>query len=271
MTQITWNRLARVGRNLKWSFALLCAATLVSGLSAQNPPGASSGRPDEEKEQRDGSVSGRVVMEGTGVPVPGMSVSLAGPQEQPPPVKTDAQGRYQFDKVARNRYIVTIDEASGYESSPVMVDLRAGQKLIGIDLNVHRSAVVAGKVQDSDRRPVAGASVWLLRVDTLQGSASTGRGTRTNQAGEFRITNVPSGRYKVAVEVQTIQIQTGKSSDGDLPEPVEHDVATFYPNSGFFEGAQVLKQPISYSPGRGRSASDRKCRIPLPRRRRRFT
>jgi len=65
----------------------------------------------------------------------------------------------------------------------------------GQDFTPQQEAQVAGTVRDSAGKPVAGASVWLLREDQSKAAA-----TKTDAGGAFVFLPVRAGNYTVKIE-----------------------------------------------------------------------
>ena len=76
-------------------------------------------------------------------------------------------------------------------------------------LEVNAQNQITGKVTDTEKSPLTGASVFFPELN---------KGTTTNQSGEFLITKIPDGKLKIQVSfvgyntnVQTVNISSGEN------------------------------------------------------------
>lgn len=211
--------------------ALLCLAVLSTGSIAVG----------EEPQAALGTIEGILIDGCTGAPVTGVAVVAAG-QGQSPTVKTDAEGRFRFQQLENRLYLVAIGPNSGYLARQEMVDLRAGARRAPLEIRAYRGGVISGRVRDVRRRPVAGVTVSLIRSGPTNGPIppAGGGSSVTNDLGEYRITEVSHGSYRVLAERHSIRIRPLTPKEDDEERPVEGDVLTYYPNSPWAEGAGVV-------------------------------
>lgn len=123
---------------------------------------------------------------------------------KPEPRLTDAEGRYEIPGPPPGQKARVVARASGFldgKSEPMAC--APGDAKSGVDVKLRVGATLTGRVHDGQNRPVAGALVrwipapnedWSLRWRMRNASPSI-----TDAKGEFRITNVETG--KLAVEV----------------------------------------------------------------------
>ncbi len=131
----------------------------------------------------------------------GVYVVISGPQMPYGSMRTDGAGRYRFTGTLPGTYTVRMqkpDDAS--EARPRTVTVGKGTKLDGVDFNVPKGAVIAGRVVDESGRAVPGMVVMAYK-----GREAAGRkrltvmsGAVSNDRGEFRIAHLPPGRFRVA-------------------------------------------------------------------------
>lgn len=183
---------------------LLCS----TWLSAQTPaPG--------------GSLSGRVMVEGTTTPtaVARALVTIdAGDGQGERLAVTDQDGRFRFDGVMTGRYLVKATKVGwvpAYYGSPrpgrppgVRVAIDRGVK-VEIEIPMTPGSVIAGRVVDSEGRPMARQFPWLLEsrmvgdqrmISRTRFPYSVGSFERsTNDLGEFRLFGLPPGTYYLAL------------------------------------------------------------------------
>lgn len=201
--------------------SLLVWAIVLALAGAQG--GAVSGvvgglRQDQARDPRvrpqsgTGSISGRVTVADTGVPLRRALVTLNGP----PPARathTDHEGRYQFTSLPPGSYGVFVNPGphrAGYQAMsygvnpatfggvlrPRVIELAEGQKLENIDVALPRTGVITGRVTDLDGEPASRVQVgaWLLRPGAEP--VQTG-GVQTDDLGQFRIFGLVPGNYIV--------------------------------------------------------------------------
>ena len=162
------------------------------------------------------SVSGRITIHGKGAPgiVVGIRTSELSPQSAPAlKATTDQDGNYRITGVLTGNYLVSPmapvyvnpDLGTSRERAKTLL-LAAGEDVQGIDFSLVRGGVIAGKVTDSDGRPVIEERVTLMPEDQ-----SNARGQmfppvvaiafQTDDRGVYRIYGIPAGRYKISVGV----------------------------------------------------------------------
>ncbi|MBO0861317.1 MAG: carboxypeptidase regulatory-like domain-containing protein [Chloracidobacterium sp.] len=161
------------------------------------------------------TVSGHVTLKGE--PARGMTIVLQ-PQKQPrvgnpSRVRVDESGQFHFSSVPAGGYLV-FAVAPDYVISPYdfipygsrkFLNLTDGEKVENFDLEIKLGGVIAGKVTDSQGRPVIKESVNLSRLDTNNKDQDTrvivyhGANYQTDDRGFYRIFGLPEGRYLVSV------------------------------------------------------------------------
>jgi hypothetical protein len=160
------------------------------------------------------SISGTVVALSSDEPLADATVGLAAPgiPDSRISTTTDAQGRFEFTKLAAGRYSVGALK-SGF------VNVAHGQRQYGrggraillgdgehrhIRLPLPRLSVIAGAVVGTRGSPLAGASVRAFRASMANGYrrwTSVGS-ARTDDRGVYRILPVQPGDYAVCVSTR---------------------------------------------------------------------
>jgi hypothetical protein len=188
----------------KLSFALSILVLHCAFHSIQAQPG--------EKKTGTATVSGRVTLKGE--PVRGVEVILLTHirwSANAPRVRTDENGRFSFTSVAAGTYWI-FAVAPGYVSpeetsitSPGRrISIANDQKVEDVDLEIKRGGVIAGRIIDSQGRPVIEEPVTLNKLDRNnkpQGYFSFSPDFnmfRTDDRGVYRIYGLPEGRYLVS-------------------------------------------------------------------------
>src|SRR5262245_41260814 len=195
-------------------------------------------------------VSGRVTLKGA--PARGVTVILQTQNQNAsnaPRARTDEDGRFQFTALPAGRYSVSAT-APGYVSPDdtniairgKTLNLADGEKVENIDLEIKRGGVIAGKVTDSQGRPVIEERVNLSKVDVnnqlwnsfLFNSVNYDM-YQTDDRGFYRIYGLPEGRYLVSVGYAE---SPGSST---ITSRREFYPRVFYPNVTSESGAKAIK------------------------------
>jgi hypothetical protein len=254
---------------------LLLFALFAPGAWAQGPPPPPP--PPPLMAPRDATpnptgtavVRGRVVRADTRQPLRRAQVQVTGGSLRSPITATaNARGAFEIRELPAGRYRVTarragyltIENGQRYPGEAGMpVDLPSGGE-IEVAFAMPRASVVAGRILDETGDVVAQASVSLLQPRWFEGErklAMIGRAT-SDDAGEYRITNVLPGEYVVMATVR--ETWTART-----PEPVVLGYApTYYPSTtsggdaGRVQvefGQEVTAVDITLIPGRTASIS----------------
>jgi hypothetical protein len=172
-----------------------------------------------------------VVDAATKAPVASARVRLNG-SSQRGPVLTDAAGAFVFDAlnggtysfvVERNGYLPTSwpDSSRWVRRSEGPIRLAATDNLEGLTLPIDRGGVVAGKVISATGEPISGAQLSLVGV--VPPTYTTRNGT-SNDLGDYRVANVPPGRY-------VLRAQPPPSSHTPPDTPLSGTLPTYYPGT----------------------------------------
>lgn len=186
----------------------------------------------------DGQVSGRVVDSVTGRPIGGVDLALS-PSGAGSRLTTtsQAQGQFVFEHVKLGRYTLQgiktgyariAHGATGVGNPGRAILVASDRGVSGVEFKLTPLAAIAGKVTNRRGDAVPGATIACGFVD-LYGAPPTMEPLRifTDERGEFRITDMPPGRYYVQA----------------LPD--SRWLPAFYPSVGEFSQAQ----PITLAPG----------------------
>src|SRR5262245_39212900 len=147
----------------KFSFALSVLVLHFTFHSTQAQPG----------ETKTGMVSGRVTLKGE--PARGVMVILDGRNPFPSnthSARTDENGRFRFTGVAAGRYSVQAF-APGYASTEdtshsaleKSLNIAEGEMVENIDFEIRRGGVIAGRITDSQGRPVIEETITLRKLN----------------------------------------------------------------------------------------------------------
>src|SRR5262245_18538119 len=195
------------------------------------------------------TVSGRVTLKGE--PARGLMVSLEAQNQNAsdaPRARTDESGRFNVTGLPAGRYSVSA-LAPGYVSLedsnfPGMFgktfNLTDGDRVENVDLEIKRGGVIAGRVTDSQGRPVI-ERVFLSRFDAdnrprgaLYYSANYDM-YYTDDRGFYRIYGLPEGRYLVSVG------HAENAGSGKIIPRREFYPRVYYPNATSESEAKVIE------------------------------
>jgi hypothetical protein len=187
-----------------------------------------------------GSIAGTITRADDGAPVLGLEVSVNGSTV----TRTDSNGRYRFVDLAPGPYFVNLSGASIASASFRDVKLADGQDLTGLDFALEFAGSISGRITDWNKKPVPNASVLLVDRVYVNGKVSYAEAAtdRADPEGRYSFEFVQPGRSHAVLARPAIRTALEISPEPEDPEkraPVA--VPTFYPNSDFFEGAQIFK------------------------------
>ena len=202
---------------------LLIRVTLVLGLLAYGAIGAitfaQQTAPRDVAANRPFTVSGRVVSDDLGAPLRRVRITVRG-DEGVEPVFTDDLGRFQILMPAASEGSLRITK-SGF--APLYANrlsaVSAGTDLV---LRMIKAASISGLVLDRLGVPAVGVRVRVQRIATNTAQPEGGPAqfaTDTDDLGEFRVGNLPAGRYAVSAGGPQGGRGGGGGGRGGPPEP----------------------------------------------------
>ena len=238
-----------------WGFALLV-------LLAQEPV---------PRPATPASVEGVVVKQGSGVPLSGVSVELAGVGRRDGAftgvyTATTAQdGKFALENVAPGEYRLESVRSGGYlpaafgQRTPggrgATFRLEAGQKMTGVRLVMASpTGSIAGRVYDHDGEPTGRAQVQALKSVYRDGHRRLTilRAVETNDRGEYRLYWLPPGQYYVVAKPDQPRPDFGPQITFRAPQFGEHEEgrAPFVRSRTASDGAVVEEAFVPvYYPG----------------------
>jgi 5-hydroxyisourate hydrolase-like protein (transthyretin family) len=195
------------------------------------------------------TVDGQISSVGTGGPLKKVTVTLRAtevPQGRGGGLRgyaatTDASGRFTITGVepgkyrltaARTGYVDTEYGSKDYLRTGSVLTLAAKQHLGNLNFNMAPNAVIAGRVLDEDRDPMASVQVQALRYRYTQGKKQlvAYADDTTNDIGEYRLSGLPAGRYFISVAPRNNSMRGGFGRTiVQQQQPEEEYVRTFYP------------------------------------------
>jgi hypothetical protein len=135
------------------------------------------------------------------------------PLDQPTIVTTNQFGQYSFQRLEPGQYRIDVRKpgfALLIDAAP-QVTLAAGEQRTGLDVLLHKGAVIPGRVVNEDGEPLAYVDVMALRkAPGFRNSPPLRRGSlvpvgisdETNDLGEFRLFGLRPGEYYVQARSQ---------------------------------------------------------------------
>lgn len=191
-----------------------CCAPMGNGLADSPGWQRQDAAQAAGQQQATGSVAGKVIVEGVGLGIRKVVVTLEGENpaaRQEYVTATDAMGNFRIEGVVAGEYGVAIRRVGFVPSNGKVEQARitvgAGQEVTGLLYKMEPTGVIAGKITEADGDPLAGVSVWVRRVgkngaptDAQGPTEEDGGQETTNDLGEYRIANLRAGQYIVQAQ-----------------------------------------------------------------------
>ena len=196
------------------------------------------------------TASGRVTLKGE--PARGVTVMLQAQNQNasnPPRARTDESGRFNFTGITAGKYSVfavapgyVLPEGPGFPGMRGRtLNLTDGDRVENVDLEIRRGGVIAGRVTDSQGRPVVEERVNLIKLNPNNRSGDAfNQGVnyemyQTDDRGHYRIYGLPEGRYLVSVGYAEGFLSANIISTREFYPRV------FYPNANSDSEAKVIE------------------------------
>jgi hypothetical protein len=198
---------------------------LAAGTVAAQPPQPQQPAPPVGN----ASVSGSVTNSATSAPVPRAHVALvvfSNPSVQTYSTLTDAEGKFTFNGLPPGRFNLNVDRvgfvvpATGNRLPNTQ--LRPDSKIEDLKLSLTPTGAISGRVLNTDGAAVQSAIV------SLDGAPFGINPTTSDEKGQFRISGVPPGRYRVAANPAIMPFPPEICTDGTREV---HYARTYYPDA----------------------------------------
>jgi hypothetical protein len=221
-------------------------------------------------------VDGHVTNSVTGEPLRKTEVRLHGTTGEYV-ATSDGSGQFTIDLVPPGSYNLTAQHQNfsmlSYGATRpglpgTRLTLTAGQKLSGLAIKLTPFGVISGKVVDQEGDPVTGVPISVMQWGFSRGGRQlvpSGGGASTNDRGEFRVYNLPAGKYFLIARPVRMDIYTPATAPGGKivvqREPVRESYSmTFYPASPDVTAAAPIALGAGQEAG-GKDIQLRKTRV----------
>jgi len=177
------------------------------------------------------SIEGQVINAISAEPVRKARVTLrqtgARSQESQITVTTDAAGKFQFINLEPASYQITARRdgfANAQYGKPDSIAIEQGEHKTGIELKMTPFGVITGRVTDQDGDPIRSIKVSAMTYHyTSKGRQLRERNSATtNDVGEYRIYDIPQGKYFVKTMPRGMQVYRE-------PEDADSYASVYYP------------------------------------------
>lgn len=183
------------------------------------------------------SIRGKVLQEPNGQPIRKANVQLngrKGPTAAQYSAVTDAEGQFTIEDVQPGQYGVVVMHPGFVQSNTgghlTTISVQPGGGKNDLILRMQPAAVITGKIVDLDSDPMRDVSVSATRASSVgagRNSNDFGSGA-TNDLGEFRISDLRAGRYKItASPPQGSRASNLKDSSSGKEQSIY--LTTYYP------------------------------------------
>ncbi len=199
--------------------------------------------PAQDKPAEKCTLSGSVVSSVTGEPL-GRAEIFAEPigGGTSSTTTTDSKGNFTLVdldpgeykvKGRRNGYLSTYYGARRAEGGGTTIALEAGAEMKDIRIKLPPFVVLAGTIRETDGEPLAGARVAVYALTYWSGRRSLGQvdDTHTDDLGQYRIANLPPGKYYIKAEPHQDDENTPVVPEDHSPKSATHEVllSALYP------------------------------------------
>jgi hypothetical protein len=185
-----------------------------------------------------GGAEGRVLDAGSGEPIRKAMVILRRNQESGAAAYTDAKGEFHFAELEPGAYALSARRdgyVAGRNDPAIVVTILPEKTQSDLTVKLVRTGAVSGRVVDADGDPVAGASVQLIAA---KGKREGGFAS-TNDRGEYRVYNIPPGKYRLIVAANS---KLAGELSLKLTGAEEHNYSwTYYPGTADARRATTIE------------------------------
>lgn len=203
-------------------------------------------------QEQTGMISGVVRDSVSQLPVKKAAVTLNprdvhGPQQAVTPrsVITDSTGSFTISNLAAGKYVLIVQQENypqrGSPQVSKKVEVKPGETGEKLTLELIPGAVVSGHVLDEDGDPLSGCFVQVISP-TNPNQGVFARGFQSNnEDGEYRLSNIPAGKYILKAQCGVPVFQPRPFSSGPDPPPSLAYPPQYYPLAIEPKSAQTVE------------------------------
>jgi len=184
------------------------------------------------------SIRGKVLQEPDGQPIRKANVQLngrKGPTAAQYSAVTDVEGQFTIEDVQPGQYGVIVEHPGFVQSNAgghlTTISVQPSSGRNDLILHMQAAAVITGKIVDLDGDPMRDVRVSATRAGSVgarRNSNNVGSG-QTNDLGEFRISDLRAGRYKITASPPQGS-RASNPKDGSSGKEQSIYLTTYYPS-----------------------------------------
>lgn len=177
-------------------------------------------------------INGRIVEDHSGQPIIAAEVRIrqVGARILTADLETDSDGKFETPDIPDADYRIEISKTN---FSTATFDRRV-QGAASISVRLVRGAAVMGRVFDAEGKPIGAVSVFAMSRGSVQGplkrNMNPGRFATTDANGQYRLYNLPPGRYVVVASYGASTTAIGSSGSVSTPSAIGSGFL-FYPDN----------------------------------------
>lgn len=219
-------------------FGIVCAGLCAIVCVGQEPTsvGAASAGASDAKSV----VHGKVVQEPGGQGIRKVKVSFrggSGQRHEQYEAITDGAGQFKVEDVEPGTYFLQLQRSgyaeTGEKSQSRTIKVTAGQDTKDLVFHMQMAGVITGKIVDLDGDPLQG--VGVVATPSAGSAARRNIGplgnAGTNDLGEYRIADLPPGKYIVQATPPENQAALPSPNEKSTPKDRLVLVATYFPGT----------------------------------------
>jgi protocatechuate 3,4-dioxygenase beta subunit len=176
------------------------------------------------------AITGRVVADETGDPLPNVRVTVSQSGASGPVVLTDGYGRFRLSVPTGVTRLVASKMGFAPESAVPVMDGEPAE------IRLRRAAAISGRIVDEFGQPVVDARVIVVPAESQPGAPRRPKGTDTDDHGEYRVGGLDAGAFLVSVTT----IDAHATVSEDRPEFSPGTLKTYFPQATTIADAQPV-------------------------------
>ena len=182
-------------------------------------------------QNQDGAISGTVVDAITHQPIKRAMINANGRGSNPMSFRqtgtsTDANGAFTITGLAPGNWVLNATHQSYPNPNHKTAEVKAGETTGSVTIELIPGAVASGRVLDEDGDPLQGC---FVSVHPAAHPEQQRNGASTDDTGEFRVHNLPAGRFIFSVQChQAVFVPRPFSAGPDPPPSLAYPVQ-YYP------------------------------------------